>query len=192
MYCPTFPQLIFQICYHPFMRYHVCPGTIEMRGPNGAASFFCDPGSNNPFVGFPRLPLASIRRFRLDIYGWELFRLSPDPVVFQHMSSFPALETFTVERETDLSLLHSALLLNPSVSPTLKILAFVDCVLTEEFMKELAQFAFDRKNTTSAWLDRVVIIHRGGILPDIASVRGLEEHVPVADVRTGAELPAEL
>ena len=71
------------------MRYHVCPGTIEMRGPNGAASFFCDPGSNNPFVEFPRLPLASIRRFRLDIYGWELFRLSPDPVVFQHMSSFP-------------------------------------------------------------------------------------------------------
>ena len=89
-----------------------------MRGPNRAASFFCDPGSNNPFVGFPRLPLASIRRFRLDIYGWELFRLSPDPIVFQHMSSFPALETFTVERETDLSLIHSALLSKHSLLST--------------------------------------------------------------------------
>lgn len=59
-------------------------------------------------------------------------------------------------------------------------------------MKEPAQFAFDRKNTTSAWLDRVVIIHRGGILPNIASIRGLEEHAPVVDVRTGAELPADL
>ena len=157
-----------------------------------ATSFFCDPDSNIPFVEFPLLPLANIRRFRLDIYGWELFRLSPDPVVFQHMSSFPALETFAVGRETDLSLLLSALLLNPSASPTLKILAFVDCVLTEEFMKELTQFAFDRKNTTSAWLDRVVIIHRGGILPNIASIRGLEEHVPVVDVRTGVELPADL
>ena len=157
-----------------------------------ATSFFCDPDSNIPFVEFPRLPLANIRRFCLDIHGWELFRLSPDPVVFQHMSSFPALETFTVGREIDLSLLLSALLLNPSASPTLKILAFVDCVLTEEFMKELTQFAFDRKNTASAWLDRVVIIHRGGILPDIASIRGLEERVPVVGVRTGVELPADL
>ena len=39
-------------------------------------------------------------------------------------------------------------------------------------MKELTQFASDRKNTsTSAWLHRVLIVHREGHLPSTSSIQ---------------------
>ena len=58
-------------------------------------------------------------------------------------------------------------------------------------MKQLARFTSDRKNTTSAWLNSVVIVNQEGIFPSIASIRGLEERVPV-EVRTAANLPMDL
>ena len=165
-----------------FMQYRVRPRAIELRGPNGAASFFSNRGKGIPFEEFPRFPLADIRWFHLDICGKGLVHRLP---------SFPALETFIIEGGTDLSHL-SALLLNPSASPSLKTLAFLDCVLTEEFTGELIQFASDRKNTDSAWLHHVAIIHRNGTFPSIASIRKLEECVPVVDVRIATKLPTDL
>ena len=165
-----------------FMRYRVRPRAIELHGPNGAASFSSDLGEGVPFAEFPRLPLADIQQFHLNTCGKDLVH---------HLSSFPALETFTIERETKLPHLP-ALFSNPSASPSLKTLAFLDCVLTEEFMGELAQFASDRKNTASAWLHRVVIIHQDGTFPSITSIRKLEKHVPVVDVRIATKLPMDL
>jgi hypothetical protein len=68
----------------------------------------------------------------------------------------------------------------------------MDCDLTEDFMEELTQYASKRKATTSAWLYKVVIVHRGGVFPSIAAIRKLGEHVPVVDVRVGTELPRDL
>ena len=59
-------------------------------------------------------------------------------------------------------------------------------------MKQLARFTSDRKNTTSAWLNSVVIVNQEGIFPSIASIRGLEGRVPVVEVRTAANLPMDL
>ena len=112
--------------------------------------------------------------------------------MFHHLSSFPALETFTIGRETDLLCLLSPLLSNPSVSPLLKTLGFQDCPLTEEFMEELMRFASDRRNTTSTWLHHVVIANPRGDFPSIASISALEERVPVVDVRIATELPMDL
>ena len=172
-----------------FMRYRVRSRAIELCGPNGAASFVTYYCVDNPFIEFPRLPLASIRQLHLNAREWEPIG---DPVAFHHLSSFPALKTFIIECKTDLSHFLSALLSNPPASPSLNTLAFMDCVLTEEFMKQLTQFAFDRKNTTSARLHRVVITHRDGILPSMASIRYLEEHVPIVEVRTAANLSTDL
>ena len=165
-----------------FMRYRNHPRAIELHGPNGAASFCSRSDPYTHFIEFPLLPLADIRRFHLEACGADLAH---------RLSFFPALETFAIEGGTGLFHL-STLLSNPSASPSLKTLAFLDCVLTEEFMEELTQFASDRKNTGSARLHRVVIIHRDGILPDIVSIRWLEEHVPVVDVRVARELPTDL
>ena len=159
-----------------FMRYRSSPREVQLIGPNG--SFFYDRGLNTgpPFVEFSVLPLADIRELSLSY--------SHPSMVF-HPSHFPALETLTVWRDTDVSLLLSALFPDPSFFPSLKSLKFTDCSLTEKFMEELTRFASDRKNTTSAWLHHVVITGKGGDLPTAASVRELERHVPVVDVRFG-------
>ena len=176
-----------------FMQYHVhTTRVIHLFGPNGTASFIGDSYLDPLFVEFPRLPLTNIRRFHLDTYGWELIRPSPGHRVFHHLSSFPALETFTVGSETDLLRLLSPLLSNPSASPSLKTLGFEGCLLTEGFMEGLIRFASDRKNTTSAWICHVVIADPEGEFPSDASIKALEECVPVVDVRIATELPMDL
>lgn len=59
-------------------------------------------------------------------------------------------------------------------------------------MEELTWFASDRKKTSSTWLHRVVIVHWEGKFPSIASIRKLEDHVPVVDVRIDTKLPVDL
>jgi len=59
-------------------------------------------------------------------------------------------------------------------------------------MERLTRFASDRKNTASVWLHRVVIVDWEGKFSSIASLRELEEHVPVVDVRIAPELPKDL
>jgi hypothetical protein len=59
-------------------------------------------------------------------------------------------------------------------------------------MEELTRFASDRKTYTSAQLHRVVILRGEGKLPSTTSVRKLEEHVPVVDVRDGMKIPTDL
>ena len=175
-----------------FMMYCVHLRCIRLVGPDGEASFFSGSDSGIPFVELPRLPLAHVRKFRLDPCGWEPAQPSPDPVVFRHLPSFPALETFIIGLDKNLPFLLSPLLSNPAAVPSLKTLAFFDCILTEDFMGELTRFASDRRNTASAWLHRVVIIHWDGMFPSITSIRKLEEHVPVVDVRIASELPTDL
>ena len=160
---------------------------IRLVGPNGSFLFVRHwfPGI---YLGiYPAetsvLPLTNIRELRL---------AHSDPSNMFLPSSIPALETLTIECDTNISDLFSALLPNPSFSPSLKTLGFLHCAITEEFMEELAQFASDRKNTTSAWLHRVVIIHLDGRVPTAASIHGLEEHVPIVDVRFGRTFPTDL
>ena len=174
-----------------FMEYRVNPRTVRLLGPNGTAKFYSPLGSGIPFAEFPRLPLSNIRRLRLDACRWKSIRPPPCPAVFHHLSSFPALETLTVECDTDLSHLLSPLFSNPSSSPSLKTLAFLGCIIAEEFMKELARFTSDRKGTTSVGLHRVVIFNRGGEFPSVASIQKLEEHVPVVD-RISTKIPTDL
>ena len=107
-------------------------------------------------------------------------------------SSFPALETLTIKCDTNVSHLFSALFPNPSLFPSLRTLGFLGRAITEEFMEELARFASGRKGTTSAWLHRVVIVHLDGKVPSVASIYGLEKHVPIVDVRFGRTFPTDL
>jgi len=121
---------------------------------------------------FPSLNLTNVQEFLLVHSG--------SPVVF-HPPSFPALQTFTVQKDANPSHLLSALLSNPSVSPSLKTLEFRECVLTEEFMDKLIRFASDRKSTTLAQLHRVAIAYRGGELPSTDCIRELGKHVLVVE-----------
>jgi hypothetical protein len=172
------------------MEYRAYPRAIRLLGSNGSAAFRGISGSDIPFVEFPRLPLTNVRRLHLDTRSW--WKKIQPPTVFHHLSFFPALETFFIQCDADLPQLLSALFSNPSSSPSLKALVFLNCIIAEEFMEELTRFASNRKSTTSAWLHSVVILHREGKFPSIGSIRKLGEHVPVVDVRIAEELPADL
>ncbi|KAF9786413.1 hypothetical protein BJ322DRAFT_1059468, partial [Thelephora terrestris] len=174
-----------------FLGYESYPRNIRLRGPNGSFSFSCFPSAGIPFEEFPLLPLTNVREFRLRHRTPQRHRSSHNLPVF-NPSPFPALETLAVECDIDLLQFLSTLLSKPPILPSLKTLAFLNCVITEEFMEKLTQFASDRVNTTSARLHHVVIVHENGMFPSAASIHALGKHVPVVDVRFGTILPVDL
>ena len=166
--------------------------SISLRGPNGIFSYCRNQGVRRfvGFVEFPFLPLTNVREFRLEHH--RVMSMTPhDPIVF-HPSSFPALEALTLECDAHSLYVLSTLLSNPSSSPSLKTLAFLDCDLSEDFMDELIRFASERKGTTSTWLHHVLIVHQDGKFPSADSVRRLRLHVTIVDVRMDDKLPKDL
>ena len=170
---PTFME--YMPCYQA-----PCLRAVRLNGPNGSFSYSHDCSLGIPFTEFSVLPLTNIRELHLT-HG-EL------PITFD-MSPFPALETLTLIGVTGVSRLFSIWLSDPSLFPSLKTLGFFECVITEEVVEELKRFASNRKNTTSAWLHHVTIVGQGGgEAPSAASIRELENHVSVVEVRfTGAD-----
>ena len=168
-----------------------CPGDrrIELLGPNGSFLFKCDPYRKIPFAEFSLFQLTNIKTFRLRVArrAW-----GPKTPMALPLLALPALETLAIEHEAAVCHLLTILFEDPSASPSLKTLAFLDCDLDEACMEALTKFASDRKNTTSARLYHVVIVSSGEGLPAFASVDALGRHVPVVDVRMGRKLPAGL
>ena len=167
-------------------RMESCGGGIQMLGPNGSFSFSGRSISVVPLVGLSPLSFAKIRELHLERGVSVTSPRAFDP------SLFPALEALAIKRYTNALVGLSALLSTPASSPLLKTLAFLDCDLSDDFMKELTRFVFDRKGTISAWLYRVVIVHPHGNFPSAASIHALGGHVPVVDVRFGTKLPIDL
>ena len=141
-----------------------------------------------PLHRIPLLPLTNLREFRLVHRTPEKASRTLRPLVFDQ-SPFPALEILAVNCETSVSHLLSALLSNPPSPPSLKTLAFMDCNITDDFMEELTQYASKRKDTMSAWLHKVVIVHPDGVFPNTTAIHKIGKHVPVVDVRIGTKLP---
>ena len=152
---------------------------VRLLGPNGSFSFEAL-SLDDPFARLPPTYLIDVRTFQ---YNRAEAASSLKPIVFSP-SSLPALEKLVVYREVTISRLLSPLFSDPSSSPSLKILAFVDCDLNKDFMEELTLFASNRKSTTSAWLYRVVIASSKGIIPRFSLIDALGKYVPV-DVRIG-------
>ena len=168
------------------MTYQSYPREIQLDGPNGSFSYIHGVPLLPPFAELLVLPIADVKELRL---------AHEDPSVVFHPSSFPALEALAIKCHTDISHLFSALFPNPSLFPSLKTLGFSNYVITEQFVEELVRFASDRKDTTSAWLNRVVIVHLGITFSGVSTVPStyeLEKHVPIVDVRLGREFPTDL
>ena len=164
---------------------------IRLLGPNGSFSFGKSTGSQDPFIEFSLLPLANVRKFHLIHHAPPLVQTPITPVF--HPSFLPALEIFTLDCDASVSQLLSILLLNPSSLPSLKTLAFSNCRLSTDFMEALTRFASNRKNTTSTWLRRVVIVNPSSQnLPGVPAIEALRKHVPFVDVSVGRRLPVDL
>jgi len=178
-----------------FMEYHSDERNIRQLGPNGTFSFKCVSSPEDPLAELPLLHLTNVREFHL-VRRFLAVNLGESPDGLARITfpppSLPALETLAIEREVHTPELFSALFSDPSASPSLKTIAFMDCELDEGFMGALTRYAADRKNTTSAPLHRVVIVNSKGTLPGVASIGALGAHVPVVDVRIGKKLPTDL
>jgi hypothetical protein len=166
----------------------VCGRALRLSGPNGSFSFFGFSTSEMSLSGLPLLSFNNVRELR---FGYPQKRGSAVNHRALDPSPFPALEALAVEYDTGISTTLSALLSSPKSYPLLKTLAFLNCNLPRDFMEKLTQFASARKNTTSAWLYRVLIVHSSGF-SDVDSVVALGGSVPVVDVRFGRELPKDL
>ena len=178
-----------------FMEYHSDERQVRLLGPDGTFSLACVSGREKAFAEFPLLHLTSVRGFRfvrrplalnLGDTPDRLARITFPP------SSLPALETLAIEREVHTPKLFTALFSDPSASPLLKTVAFMDCELDDGFLGALTQYASNRKNTPSTPLYCVVIVNSKGTLPGVALIDALGEHVPVVDIRIGKKLPTDL
>ena len=168
-----------------FMEYRISfPESIRLLGPDGSFSL----GNyfrvlRNPFEEFPLFPLDSVRELHLECH---LASIPTEP----HSFPFPSLEVLVIDHSTSVSRVFSNLFPNPTSSPMLKTLSFLNCVITESFMDKLVRFTSDREDLASASPHRVVIVGYGGGLPSEASVERLRKCVSVVEVMDGWELPA--
>ena len=166
-----------------FMKYEPFPRKIRLVGPNGTFSYVGPVTIEGPFREFPLFQLANIRELRLECRGsWVLKKF--------RLSTFPSLEVLAVDGSSKVSLL-STVLPDPATPPSLKTLALLDCVITEDFMAQLTQIVLDRENTSIS-LHRVILINSEGEFPSAASVERLRGCVPVVEVIEGKVFPQDL
>lgn len=157
------------------------PMSIWLLGSNGSFSLKTCFLYDNPFKGFPPFILDNIRELYLEHHMPSI-----------SLPSFPSLEVLVIGNGTNAPWVLSTLLPNPTVCSLLKTIAFLNHAITEGFMDELARFASDRENITSAPLHRVVVVNSEGRLPSTASIERLRGHITVVEVIEGCELPTDL
>ena len=161
------------------------PRLLRMFSTNGQ---FCFRSPKMPSIMYDEFNLfvtGAVREFhtkfhRLDSGGsrlsWPLERL-------------PALEALALSG-THLPLGSlSALAVEPILCPSLKTIAFFDCRVTGDTIKELEGVLTRRKESAAARLYRVVIVNSVQALPDLQLIHQLRGFVPRVDVAVGDELP---
>jgi hypothetical protein len=104
-------------------------------------------------------------------------------VLLRPLSQLPSLEALVLVDVASFSP-HSLDFLaeEPVLCPSLKTIAFSDCGLGPGIIWELEVVVARRKNSTAAWLHRVVIVNRAGKLPDYKLIDHLRRFVPRVDV----------
>ena len=158
------------------------PGVTELYGNNSYFSFRCAGFGPHAYWEFPTFSTTTVREFHVKTsscrdLSWPLARL-------------PALETLVLVGVTSFPN-HSLDFLAEEPIPclSLKTIAFFDCDLDRTMIGELEGVVSRRKNSTAAWLHRVVIVCRFGSFPDRQLVHRLRQFIPRVDVRMDEELP---
>lgn len=170
-----------------FVEYRSYPPLMRVIGPNGSFSYHSD------WIPFNVIEELLVYNFA-KVKKLHLYPATTDSYEAIHPTFFPTLETLAIEGDADTDMLHlfSTLFPEPSFFPSLKTLGFLDCDITEEFMEELTRFASDRKKTASAWLHRILFVHRDGEFPSGTSIHKLRRIVTIVDVRMDDKFPKDL
>ena len=159
------------------IKFQNTPGReLQLSGNSSLFSFRCSNAPSNLDPALDLFTTTAVREFHA--------KASPcRDVLFRPLLQLPALETLVLVDVTSFQP-HSLDFLGeePILCPSLKTIAFLDCDLGSRVIAELEEAVARRKNSTAAWLHRVVIIHRAGKLPDYKLLRRLRQFVPRVDV----------
>ena len=123
------------------------------------------------------------------------YHVTPSPFRYSHaglskrLGLLPALEILAFYKNVFTPGLFSVLGNEPVFCPALKTIAFFDCGLDSDLLKELGEAIAKRRASTAVWLYRVVIVISTGTPPDLTSIQQLRELVPCVEVRVDDKLP---
>jgi len=156
----------------------------------GEGQFSFQPSKPTPTVydGFSLFITGAVREFHINTPTLD----SSGTYLSWSLRLLPALEALVLS-ETRLPLGSlSALAKEDPLCPSLKTIAFFDCKVTEDVIKELEEVLAKRRDSTAARLYRVVIVNATHVLPNPQLIRRLQKFVPRVDAGVGDELPALL
>jgi len=162
-------------------------GWFHISGGDGKFSF--QPSKPPPTVydGFDLFTTGTAREFHIT-YALD----SSSTFLSWPLGRLPGLEALVLSRMRLPPGSLSALAKEDPLCPSLKTIAFFDCKVTEDVIKELEEVLAKRRDSTATRLYRVVIVNATHALPDYYSIRRLREFVSRVDAGVGDELPALL
>ena len=165
------------------IKYLTTPRVFQLSGNNSSFSFRYPQTSRNLYRDLSLFTTTAVREIHVGIHPCREY-------LFWPLSLLPALETLVLVNIASFPFQGLAFLAEePVVCPSLKTIAFFDCDVTPVVIKELETVVARRKNSTAAWLYRVVIVRRTGALPDHGLIHGLRQFVPCVDARMAEKLP---
>jgi len=186
-YLPSPPTLVQKVLAPiTVVKFQSNPWEFHVFSNNGSSFSFryC-----KTMLWIPRLDLfstASVREFHVNSTPWTLTPM----FLISKLCQLPALETLVITNTTSWATgTFESLAGQPLLCPSLKTIAFFDCTLTPDVMKEFEGAVVKRKGLEAAWLYRVVIVSSTGFLPRYTAIQQLRQHVPCVDVRVDDKLP---
>ena len=167
------------------IKFRAAPTEVHAIGDNSLFSFRCPQPRLFWIPELYLLPTTSVREFHANFSPWTL---TPAFLV-SIFTRLPALETLALANVTRWATGIFDPLAGQSLCPSLKTMAFHDCIFTPEAMKEFEGVVERRKGSAAARLYRVVFVSSTGILPDYTLIQQIRRHVPCVDVRVDDKLP---
>ena len=159
------------------------PGVIQIYGGGSCFTFRCSRSLLDACSGFSLFPTTAVREFHV---GTSSCNTLPTA-----LSQLSGLETLVLVGVASFPYnLLDFLAQEPVLCPSLKTLAFFDCNLDWRVVEHLERVVAKRKESTAAWLYRIVIVrNRTGPLPDQGFIHRLRGSVPRVDARIDDKLP---
>jgi len=161
------------------------PPVLHLTGKNSFFSFTALAGWGEVYPGITLFSITAVREFHLDIHpctstnnnlSWVLKRL-------------PALETLVISETRIPPEVLSVLAAEPVLCPFLKTVAFFNCDMAEDVIKELGDVIAKRRDSLATRLYRVVIVNSTATPPNLKVIQQLRKSVPCVEVRVDDKLP---
>ena len=161
------------------IKYQHSPGWLRVSSGDGELSFRTPKDLSKTYGDLDLFVTGTVREFHQNI----------NHLPARLFERLPALEVFVLSRTHLARGSLSALATEPILCPSLKTIAFFDCTVSEDTVRELEAVLAKRRDSTAARLYRVVIVNGTYALPDLRLINQLRKLVPRVDAGVGDELP---